>query len=104
MGNTYPSLRAEPYGLIYPVLLNVHGESTVVAKGTSVFNAYNVEAILEQIDDNEVRSHIMQLLVTVRGYMQPGNRATQDDDDDDDEGERESYDARDFEDTEGGEI
>ena len=82
------------------MLLNVHGESTVEGKGTSVFNAYNVEATLEQMTANEIHSRIMPLLVTERGYIQPGNAAAQDDHDD--AGEWESYDVRDSEDSDGG--
>ena len=46
---TYPSLQPEPEELIYPVMVNVHGESAREGKGTSVFNAYNVAATLEEI-------------------------------------------------------
>ena len=46
---TYPSLQPEPEELIYPVMVNVHGESAREGKSTSVFNAYNVAATLEEI-------------------------------------------------------
>ena len=84
------------------MLLNVHGESTVEEKGTSVFNAYNVKATLEEMTADEIRSRIMPSVVIGRGYIQPGNAAAQDDHDD--AGEWEGYDARDFDDTDGGEV
>ena len=46
---TYRSLRPEPTELIYPIMVNVHGESAVEGKGTSIFSAHNIEATLEEI-------------------------------------------------------
>ena len=45
----YPSIRPEPEDLLYPVMLNIHGESAVEGKGTSIYNAYNVAAAMDEI-------------------------------------------------------
>lgn len=45
----YPSLKHEPEELLYPIMFNIHGESTVEKKGTSVYNAFNVATTIEEI-------------------------------------------------------
>ena len=42
MTKVYPTIQAEPDNLIYPVMLNVNGESNVESKSSSVANGYNV--------------------------------------------------------------
>ncbi|CAF9930580.1 hypothetical protein IMSHALPRED_008224 [Imshaugia aleurites] len=45
----YPSLKPEPEEIVYPIMLNIHGETSTEHKGTSVFNTYNVAATLDEI-------------------------------------------------------
>ena len=49
LSNMYPSIKAEPEYLVYPVMLNIHGESAIEGKGTSVYNSYNVATTLDEI-------------------------------------------------------
>lgn len=45
----YPSVAPEPEHLIYPVMLNIHGESAIEGKGTSIYNAYNIATTIDEI-------------------------------------------------------
>ena len=49
LNKMYPSVKAEPENLIYPIMLNIHGESAIEHKGTSIYNAYNVATTLDEI-------------------------------------------------------
>lgn len=45
----YPSVKAEPEHLTYPVMLNIHGESAFEGNGTSIYNSYNVATTIDEI-------------------------------------------------------
>lgn len=45
----YPSIKAEPEHLIYPVMFNIYGESALGGNGTSIYNAYNIAMTIEEI-------------------------------------------------------
>lgn len=47
--DVYPSTKAEPEELIYPVMLNLHGESQVEANSKSVSNVYNVATTINEV-------------------------------------------------------
>ena len=45
----YPTIKAEPEELMYPVMLNIHGESLVGRNGKSVYNPFNIAATINEI-------------------------------------------------------